>query len=63
MSGVIQKVSPIPFENTHQYHTLNDFQEEVEIEVYEGESLFANDNHLLGKFRIKKLQKKKSRRN
>ena len=35
MSGIIKKGSPIPFENTHQYHTLNDFQEEVEIEVYE----------------------------
>ena len=35
MSGIIEKGSPIPFENTHQYHTLNDFQEEVEIEVYE----------------------------
>ena len=59
MSGIIEKGSPIPFDNTHQYHTLNDFQEEVEIEVYEGKTLFVKDNHLLGKFRIKNLPKKK----
>ena len=60
MSSVIKKGSPIPFENTKPYHTINDNQEEVEIEVYEGESALVKDNNLLGKFRIKNLPKKKA---
>ena len=60
MSDVIKKGSPIPYDNTETYHTLNDFQEEVLIEVFEGESLFVKDNHLLGQFRIKNLPKKKA---
>ena len=60
MSDVIKKGSPIPYDNTKTYHTLNDYQEEVEIEVFEGENLFVKDNHFLGKFRIKNLPKKKA---
>ena len=60
MSDVIKKGSPIPYDNTKTYHTLNDYQEEVEIEVFEGENLFVKDNTLLGKFRIKNLPKKKA---
>ena len=60
MSSVIKKGSPIPFEITKTYHTINDNQEEVELEVYEGESVLVKDNNLLGKFRIKNLPKKKA---
>ena len=60
MNSVIKKGSPIPFENTKIYHTLHDNQEEVEIEVYEGESALVKENNLLGKFRIKNLPKKKA---
>ena len=60
MSDVIKKGSPIPYDNIKTYHTLNDFQEEFEIEVFEGENIFVKDNNLLGKFRIKNLLKKKA---
>ena len=60
MSDVIKKGSPIPYDNIKTYHTLNDFQEEFEIEVFEGENIFVKDNNLLGKFRIKNLPKKKA---
>ena len=62
MSTVIKKGSPIPYDNTEQYHTVHDNQEEVEFEVYEGESTLVKENNLLGKFRVKNLPKKKSRR-
>ena len=60
MSSIIKKGSPIPYDNTEKYHTISDNQEEVEIEVYEGESSFVKNNNLLGKFRIKDLPKKKA---
>ena len=60
MSSIIKKGSPIPYDNTEQYHTLSDNQEEVEIEVYEGESILVKENNLLGKFRVKNLPKKKA---
>ena len=60
MSSIIKKGSPIPYDNTEQYHTVSDDQEEVEIEVYEGESTFVKNNNLLGKFRVKNLPKKKA---
>ena len=60
MSDIIRKGSPIPYDNTKTYHTLHDYQAEVEIEVFEGENLFVKDNSLLGKFIIKNLPKKKA---
>ena len=60
MSTVIKKGSPIPYDNTEQYHTVHDNQEEVEFEVYEGESTLVKENNLLGKFRVKNLPKKKA---
>ena len=60
MSSIIKKGSPIPYENTEQYHTLSDNQEMVEIEVYEGESILVKDNNLLATFVIKNLPKKKA---
>ena len=60
MSSIIKKGSPIPYDNTEVYHTVSDDQEEVEIEVYEGESTFVKNNNLLGRFRIKDLPKKKA---
>jgi len=61
MSDVIKKGSPIPYDNTKTYHTLCDYQEAVEIEVFEGENIFVKDNNLLGKFRINNLPKKKAK--
>ena len=60
MSSIIKKGSPIPYDNTEVYHTVSDDQEEVEIDVYEGESTFVKNNNLLGRFRIKDLPKKKA---
>ena len=60
MSTVIKKGSPIPYDNTEQYHTVHDNQEEVEFEVYEGESTLVKENNLLGKFKVKNLPKKKA---
>ena len=60
MSSIIKKGSPIPYDNTEVYHTVSDDQEEVEIDVYEGESTFVKNNNLLGRFRIKNLPKKKA---
>ena len=60
MSSIIKKGSPIPYDNTEVYNTVSDDQEEVEIDVYEGESTFVKNNNLLGRFRIKNLPKKKA---
>ncbi len=60
MSGIIPRGSVIPFYNTEKYRTINDNQEMVKIEVYEGESKFVKDNNLLGVFELRDLPKKKA---
>ena len=58
MSVVIPKGTKIPVTITKGYQTAHDYQEEIEIGVYEGENYFVKDNHLLGIFNLVELPKK-----
>ena len=58
MSVVIPKGTKIPVTITKGYQTSSDYQEEIEIGVYEGENYFVKDNHLLGIFNLVELPKK-----
>lgn len=59
MSVVIPKGTKIPFKKTKGYQTSYDYQDEIKIGVYEGENIYVKDNHLLGKFNLVDLPKKK----
>lgn len=60
-SRTVKKLIPrnttIPTSATEAFTTHVDDQKEVQIEVYQGERVFAKDNHCLGKFRLGGLPK------
>jgi hypothetical protein len=47
---VIERNTPVPIEQTRTFTTFQDFQESVNIRVYQGESREAQQNELLGQF-------------
>jgi molecular chaperone DnaK len=47
---VIERNTPVPIEQTRRFTTFKDFQESVDIRVYQGESRNAQENELLGQF-------------
>ena len=57
---LIKKGTSIPFEMEKDYTTLFDYQEEVSIEIYEGENLYCKDNRLLDQFMLENITKAKA---
>jgi molecular chaperone DnaK len=47
---VIERNTPVPIEQTRSFTTYQDFQDKVQIRVYQGESRKADENELLGQF-------------
>ena len=56
---VIERNTPVPIEQTRSFTTFKDYQESVEIRVYQGESRQAEENELLGQFEFSEFQKGK----
>ncbi|MCI60918.1 heat-shock protein, partial [Trifolium medium] len=52
MSVLIPRNSTIPVKKTKVYHTCEDDQPGVSIDVYEGERMVATENNLLGLFEL-----------
>lgn len=59
MSVIIPRNTTIPVSRTEQYDTSSDNQTEAKIEVYQGESPLASENHFLGEFTVKGIPKGK----
>ncbi|XP_058756798.1 heat shock cognate 70 kDa protein-like [Vicia villosa] len=53
MSVLIPRNSTIPVKKKQVYHTCEDDQRDVSIDVYEGERMVASENNLLGLFELK----------
>ncbi|MED5372469.1 MAG: Hsp70 family protein [Myxococcota bacterium] len=53
---LIPRNSPIPTDSSKVFHTAQDYQTEVRVSVYQGESRMAADNELLGQFVLDKLR-------
>ena len=47
---LIPRNTPIPTDSSKVFHTAHDYQTEVRVGVYQGESRMAADNELLGQF-------------
>ncbi len=47
---VIERNTPVPIEQTRAFTTFKDYQESVDIQIYQGESRQAKGNELLGQF-------------
>ena len=54
---IIERNTPVPIEQTRRFTTLRDYQESVQIRVYQGSSRAAPANQLLGCFEFSEYQK------
>ncbi|KAK6462998.1 heat shock protein 70 [Scheffersomyces coipomensis] len=50
MSFIIPRNTPLPVTVTKEYFTVFDYQESIDLSVYEGERKLGKDNHLVGRF-------------
>merc|ERR1719480_121476 len=57
MEKLIERNSTIPTNKSKDFTTADDYQEYVDINVYEGERTMVKDNNYLGKFTLKGLPK------
>jgi molecular chaperone DnaK len=53
---IIARNTPVPCKRSHFFTTIKDNQEQVEVEVYQGESQNVKENELLGKFILKGIR-------
>ncbi len=54
-SPIIERNDTLPCSRSKYYVTVQDFQKELEFNIYQGENMVAADNLLLGKLTIKNL--------
>jgi heat shock 70kDa protein 1/2/6/8 len=59
MSAIIKRNTPIPCKKTKQYTTEEDYQDAVDICIFEGERPLTDGNNLLGEFRITGIERAK----
>ena len=52
MSFIIERNSPLPFSRQHIYFPHADYQTKVDLQIYQGESLYVSDNLALGNLEI-----------
>lgn len=62
MSVLIRRNTTIPVTKKDTFRTTYDYQNKVDIEVYQGESEIASHNHFLGSFHIKDVPERKAGR-
>lgn len=55
MQVLIKRGTTIPTESSMTFHTIEDNQRKMDIDVYEGERSMIKDNHLLGLFAMEDL--------
>ncbi len=48
--SIIERNTPVPIEQTRRFTTFKDYQESVDIRIYQGESRNVQENELLGQF-------------
>lgn len=49
---IIQRNTPVPTKRTHLFTTVRDYQDQVRVRVYQGESDQVTENELLGEFTL-----------
>ena len=59
MSIIIPRNTKIPCTKTSKYTTAEDYQEKLDVSIYEGERPCVKDNHLLGEFEIAGIERAK----
>lgn len=59
MSVVVKRNTPIPVRKTSRYSTEEDYQDAIDVLVFEGERQMTKDNNLLGEFTIRGIKRAK----
>ncbi len=59
MSFLIPRNTTIPVTRSNTYYTFRDYQTDVDVVVYQGESDVASSNHLIGDFRLSGIPSKR----
>jgi len=59
MSTIIPRNTRIPCKKSQMYTTEEDYEEALDIRIFEGERPATKDNHLLGEFRISGIERAK----
>jgi len=59
MSKIITRNTKIPCTKSSMYSTVEDYQEKIDVRIFEGERPSTNDNHLLGEFKIEGIERAK----
>jgi len=59
MSVIIPRNTRIPCTKTSKYTTTEDYQESLDVSIYEGERPCVKDNHLLGEFKVTGIERAK----
>jgi heat shock protein 5 len=59
MSKIIDRNSVIPTKKTQEYTTVQDNQQQVNFQIFEGERSVAKNNHLLGSFTLENIPPQK----
>merc|ERR1712216_399680 len=59
MSTIIPRSTSIPCTKSSKYTTTEDYQEMLDIKIYEGERPSTKDNHILGNFKISGIERAK----
>eukprot|EP00930_Biecheleria_cincta_P033922 TRINITY_DN23478_c0_g1_i1.p1 TRINITY_DN23478_c0_g1~~TRINITY_DN23478_c0_g1_i1.p1 ORF type:complete len:683 (+),score=152.01 TRINITY_DN23478_c0_g1_i1:28-2049(+) len=57
MQTLIERNSTVPTSKSQDFTTFEDYQDHVDISVYEGERGMVKDNNFLGKFTLKEIPK------
>jgi len=58
-SRVVMRNTSVPCKVTSEFTTVEDYQTEVDIRIFEGERQKTDGNHLLGEFQIKGIERAK----
>ena len=59
MEKLINRGTKLPIQVKRYYTPVVDYQKDILIQVYEGESQYVNDNYLIGRFTIENVPHKR----
>ena len=57
---VVPRNTPVPCKKKQEFSTVQDYQQEIDVRIFEGERSNTNGNHLLGEFQIEGIERAKA---
>ena len=57
---VVPRNTPVPCKKKQEFSTVQDYQQEIDVRIFEGERSNTDGNHLLGEFQIEGIERAKA---